>query len=285
MFVNKEDNSNELSDSVKSNESLQKYNYDEKNLCEEKNLKKIKKITFKEEPEIKLIPLVKKIEKEDFKINNLVITLSNTNKMKIKNAKNYKSMIIKDNKVIDLRYNTKLELEQDLHLMKLKNERVYQENKYKIDYLSYKTTEESLRKLFSKYGNIKSINIDRNKSGYCRGSAVITFYSNINLKNSMHFEGKNIKVSKLKIFDKKPVKITIKGINKNIKISDLRVFVKDFNVKSKNISLKNNSHSEKKIATIFFKNSKDAQYFNDNFYRISKKSNVLLGNNVNLVFK
>ncbi|KAL6120738.1 hypothetical protein NUSPORA_02484 [Nucleospora cyclopteri] len=156
-------------------------------------IKRQKKVSFSDKVTEHII-WSKTIEDKKSIVKNLTLTIS----CKIaKKATRYKTLIKSSGKTI-LRYRNKTELQADMRSMGLL-EKTYMENKLLVTNLSYRETEESIKKYFNGYGKVIKVTVEKNKKGFCIGKAVITI-ENYQFDRVEHkMSNRVIRVEKVKI--------------------------------------------------------------------------------------
>ncbi|KAM0685673.1 hypothetical protein COBT_003113, partial [Conglomerata obtusa] len=163
-----------------------------------------------------------------------------------------------------------------------KKNKIVDNNVITVMNLSYKESEESIRKCFSIYGEITNIEMCNDKQGKFLGKAKLTFVKKLN-KDVLHKEIiLNNKI--LKVLREKPLetieteqsvkRIFINHMNKEFKIIDIRNIIREYkNIKAIDIRVKNEGPKLRNPGYCFveFKLPEHAVWFVENFGDIYTK--------------
>lgn len=211
------------------------------NFDKNKNLKKIKydtaKDTYKNE----------KIKNDNLNKENMTIN----NERKIKNNKK------------TLKNNLK---ESDCNGLQKKFQ-------YIINNLSYKETEESLKKYFSTFGRIEKISLQKNKKNIFVGKAVITINKPLKIDNDFILNGKILRVERIKDQMVNDKRIFVSHINKNLSILDIRNMLKENEIKPSDIRIRYDSITKKNngFCHLTYNNRLEAKKFESKWKYIKEK--------------
>ncbi|KAM0677477.1 hypothetical protein BDAP_001978 [Binucleata daphniae] len=263
-----------------------------KNSTSKTKLKKIHNNKFGENDDKKIKDKYKKVEKETKNKENKKATNKNdkttknieTDKMTRKNDKSSKENDnIKNDKVTKNTGNEKIEKQSKKYSKKSvwktnmdnKNAIVSQTNIILAN-LSHKETKESIKAVFSKYGEIDGINFVKNKDNQFKGKALVIYKSKYDkgiFSEEITMSNKIIKVIRESIKIEKETyksqrRVFLNHMNKDYKIIDIRNIIKKYpKLKIKDIRIKNEGTKMRNAGYCFieFKSDEQAKWFVDNF--------------------
>lgn len=111
----------------------------------------------------------------------------------------------------------------------------YMDSKYILTNLSYKETEESISKVFGKYGEIEKVVIQRNKESMSVGRATITFKKKAVVWEEVVMNSKPIHIERIRRPLENRTRFFLSRLNKALSIVEIRKVLADAKCKPKDI--------------------------------------------------
>ncbi|KAH9411567.1 hypothetical protein HK407_04g06720 [Ordospora pajunii] len=142
----------------------------------------------------------------------------------------------------------------------------YMNTKYILLNLSYKETEETISKEFSKYGEIEKISIKKNKYNISTGKAVITFKKKAVIRDEVVMSSKPIYVERVKVPVQNKKRFFVGGLAKKHSIVEIRTILANAGCKPLDIVVPyGNNKKNKGYGFIEYRDEKEANVFASKF--------------------
>lgn len=143
---------------------------------------------------------------------------------------------------------------------------LYYDNRYLINNLSYKETEESITEAFSKFGTVERVILRKNKDGYASGKAMLTFAQGVKIEEEVILNNKIIGITRIKedIVDQRS--IFMSHIKKTLQIATLRKVLANHGCKPSDIRIRYDENKRNKgYGFLEFKTAEEAKIFESKF--------------------
>ncbi|KAL7347916.1 RNA-binding domain-containing protein [Encephalitozoon intestinalis] len=148
----------------------------------------------------------------------------------------------------------------------------YLDNKYILTNLSYKENEESISKVFEKYGEIERIRIKKNKDNISTGKAIITFKKKAVIKEEIVMNNKPVYIERMKKPWENKTRFFLGKLNKAHSIVEIRKILADVECKPKEIRVIYGENKRNRgYGFIEYANEEDANAFTEKFEEIKDR--------------
>lgn len=173
---------------------------------------------------------------------------------------------------VTLKYKRREDMEADMRALGL-IPKTYIENKLIVHNLSFKETEESVRKYFSELAEVEKVILEKNSKGLCTGKGVVTFSSAFypgqeKRLYDLRLSGRLLRIERIKKQIMNRTRLFISHIKKNIKISDLRAILKKAGFVPKSVKIDLNDNRNKGYGFVEFNTPQQAERFMKGFGKV-----------------